>query len=229
MLKCPTSQEDSIKAFYADSFPEVFISLKPFAKLNPGAPMRDTPAKWTTATIRENLTPVRWEEVMALSGLSSINVVNHALITGIGALEEDDQNEEASDQLFDALEEHRISPPEDDHFSSFVLKNILTAIREAGYTEVMLDDEWGSQGKKAPKLELTDENIENLNYDDTDLVEWGVITIYTPDHKILFAAPFDRHYSLLCGSKETIETLVASAGLEGIYADKKTTLNWGIE
>lgn len=228
VLKCPTSQDASIKEFYSDLFPEVFISLKPFLKLNANAPMRDTPDKWTSAQIREHMQAVRWKEMMELSALPSLQVVNHALVTGIGALEVDDQDEESSEQLFETLETHRISPPEEDLFSSVDLKKVLLAIRECGYSEVLLDDEWGSLGKQAPHFELTDENIESINYDDMTQVEWGVITIYTPDHHILFASPFDRHYSLLCGKKETLNKIITLASLEGFYADSDTTLNWGI-
>ena len=227
MLKCPTSHEIPIKAFYGDLFPEVFISLKPFTKLNANAPARDAANKWSSDDFRNNMTPVSWKEISGLSGLTNINLINQALMTGNGGLEDDHQNPEAADQLFDALEEQRILPPDEDHFSSFDLEKVLMAIRACGYTEVMLDDEWGSLGAKAPKLELTVENIKALNHDDIQMVEWGVMTIYTFDQRLLFASPYEQYYSLVCGSKEMIEKMITAANLEGFYADKNTMLKWG--
>ena len=226
MLKCPTSKEVPIKSFYADLFPAVFISLKPFTKLNATAPVRDATNKWTSADIRQHMSPISWKEIREISGLANIEIINQALMTGGGSLDEELQNHEATDQLFEALEEHRILPPDEDHFSSFDLEKILMAIRACGYTEVMLDDEWGSLGAKAPKLELTVPSIQALNNDDIELVEWGVMSIYTLDHRVLFAAPYEQYYSLLCGSKDMIEKIIAAANLEGFYANDETTLNW---
>lgn len=225
MLKCPTKNDMPIKAFYAKLFPEVFISLKPFAKIKAGSSQRETANKWSSADTRQNMTAITWKEISELSGLSTINIINEALMTGSGSLEEDQQNEAASDQLFDALESHRIMPPDEDHFSSFDLERVLMAIRACGYPEVTLDDEWGSLGSNAPKLELTVPNIQALNNDDLQLVEWGVMSIYTADHQLLFVSPYDKYYSLLCGSKEMLEKIIASANLEGFYADETTTLN----
>ena len=211
---CP--YDEKILAFYEGQFDCAYVLLHPFFRPTSVDIERFCPSVWPDKhEIINGCEPVRWQEVLGLSGLKSLADIDIGLRTSIGGLKKEPSNEQFSKQLV-ALEEQNIIHPQEGDLPPLLENRLFKAIQQLGHNWLWVGDELGTERK----LHWIDDLIER-----DEIPPHGCI--FTHDHSLLVSTHWDSHCSFLCSSKETIEKILSLELFEGFYCTPKTEVYWG--
>ncbi|MGI4720657.1 MAG: DUF2711 family protein [Janthinobacterium lividum] len=216
---CPV--DGKILDYYRNVFEAAYVSLHPFIKpISISKTLFEPETYPDRATVAAHAIAVPWTEVVRLTGLPSIAAVDIGLKTGIGALRAVFAREDYADRLGALFESDGILVPSEGEFSDLVHDRVLRAIQSLGHQWVWIGDEFGTERKLYW--------IDDLYSKKPDATA-GHCNVFTPDHSLLWTTHWDSHFSLICGSKPDLVSIVASAGLEGFYCGEETGIIWSID
>lgn len=216
---CPL--DGKVLDYYAGTFEAIFVSLNPFlqpisidkAVFRPGSyPVR--------SSIVTNCKQVSWSEVAELAELPSLAAVDIGLRTRIGGLKAVFRNDNfaaAIDALWDT--KGILAPPEG-AFSDLLHNRILQSIQELGYEWLWVGDEFCTERKLRW--------IDDLKNQDDDLTR-GRFNVFTPDKQLLWTIHWDSHFSFLCSSREKLDAIQKTSGLEGFFCTPSTEIYWSVD
>lgn len=213
---CP--YEGRILDYYAGTFDAVYVLLSPFLRPVSIDRMRlssdDYPSK---AELHAGCEPIPWHRVLTLGGFSSLGEIDVGLRTSIGGLRRHLERKDLSGRLADLQAKHDIEAPPEGDVSPLLENRIFEALQNQGYTWLWIGDEFCTERK--------------LHWID-DLKESDVRTphanLFTPDKRLLVTTHWDSHFSFLCGTHSTIESIVTQASFEGFFCKPETEVYWSL-
>lgn len=213
---CP--DDGKILEYYRGVFEAVFVSLHPFIKPFPASrTLFESPTLPDRATVAAHCEAVPWSAIMQLTGLPSLSAVDIGLRTGIHALNKGFAREDYARTLQGLEKSEGIICPAEGYFSDMSHDAMLKSIRSLGHQWVWVGDEHCTERKLYW--------IDDLCGEEADAT-LGHRNVFTPDHSLLWTTHWDSHFSFVCGAKEHLDAVVLSAGLEGFYCDKETSVFW---
>ncbi|WP_343842218.1 DUF2711 family protein [Salinibacillus aidingensis] len=169
--------------------------------------------------IIEDCEIISWEKFLKLSGIRSFKQLDIGLQTGILRLKEEYQDKKTVQLIENTCIKEGIIEPVEGLFPPLVMNKLLKSIKRLGYNWMWIGDEFGTERK----LEYIDDFVSH-----SDMLNKGK-NLFTHNHNILITTHWDRHLSLLCSDKKTVEYLVESCSLEGFYCNKSTQINWSMQ
>jgi hypothetical protein len=101
-----------------------------------------------------------------------------------------------------------------------LLDDMLKSLKLFGNEMVIIGDEFGFEKREETIDNLLKNNIE-LNFSD--------LSLYTKNIKILYTVHWDSHFTILCSSKKTIETILNKFPFEGFFCTPETKIYWSLE
>lgn len=215
---CPL--DGKILDYYAGTFESVYVSLNPFirpiaidkAEFEPGTyPNR--------ASIVTSCKPVSWSEVAHLAELPSLAAVDIGLRTRIHGLKKELQNHTYAAAIDSLIDTQCILPPLEGCFSDLLHDKILQSIQGLGYDWLWIGDEFCTERKL--------HWIDDLKNQDNGLT-LGRFNLFTPDKQLLWTVHWDSHFSFLCSSREKLDAIQNTSGLEGFFCTPSTEVYWSV-
>ncbi len=217
----------SLLDFYSGVFNCVFVSLNPFLQLLDSSTLKlsnfweidDRNSIDIKQRILLHTKPIRWEEILMISGFQGINQIDIALRTSIGGLVKLKQDWVLEEILDNAMENNQILAPTEGRIPENQINSILKAIKKQGYEWICLGAEFGDS------MELV--WIDDLIQDQIDYSTHQ--NLYTYDRKILISCHWDSFQVYICSNPATVKSIVKDALLEGFYANEKTEVYWSVK
>lgn len=213
---CP--YDEPILEYYNGYFEAVYILLHPFmhsSKIDLKNKPRETLLR--KQEIISDCEAVSWNEVMKLSGFSSLSEIDIGLRTSIRGLKEELCNYDFASRIRDLFDNKSIKPHMEGKIPALLENSLLYALKNIGYDELCVSDEFGDETKKF----LIDELIAG-----DEIPFHG--HIYDPDHKFLITTHWDSHCSFFCGPKEFLNKIIEIEQFEGFFCTPKTEVYWGV-
>jgi hypothetical protein len=208
--------------WFGDRFEAVFAAPSPFVRVSPEhRPLfealedqfEDGP---TRKQLRELGIAVRWSEVIDLVDLPDRESLNVALLNSSLALRS--MSPEQIRGFEQALEDNGIVAPEKGELPAVLVDTFFGAIREAGYSDAIVGNEFGDE------------------YDRRQIGKWldrefpwvgpAHATIRSPDVSVLFGVHWDSYFTFACGPRAFIDSMVSRYSLEGFYFGPRQTVYW---
>jgi hypothetical protein len=204
-------------------FNSAAILLHPFVRMPSGwtkSKKNHHPYKHIYPTDEEILNqakPVLWKTVMDKCGLTSFEEVKMALMTSIGALNEDYARSDLADLLNTNLKQD-IYYPTEDKTSVLLLKGILEVLGSKGadslhYSEPILDNSGSLNLKEVKPLKIYELSSAEL-----------IVTNENMDYA--FMSIYDSFNTLFLSQQENVKEIVQKMKWEAIICDNNTYMGW---
>lgn len=206
-----------------DNFSSAAILLHPFVEMPSGwtqSKKNQNPYQHiypTDEEILNNAKPILWKTVMDKCCLASFAEVELALLTSIGALNEEYARSDLSDSLNANLQQDLYFPDED-RTSVFLLKGLLEVMdsKEATllhYSEPIFDTSGSLKLKELKPINICDLSSAELIVTDNNM-EYAFMSMY------------DSFNTLFLSKQENIDEIVRKMGWEAIICDHQTYMEW---
>jgi hypothetical protein len=213
---CP--QSGSILSFYGGTFEAAYILLNPF--IRPVSISAERYMEWADMTandVHRSCEAVSWAKVQQLSEVASLQEIDWALKTSIGAVSKKYAREDLSTKLIAALQSNRLYPPVEGRIPELSQNTMLSFIQSLGHQWVWLGDELCTERKL--------HWIDDLK-PPAATAEFGLSSVFTPDKSLLWTVHWDSHFSLFCSTRENVDRLSRWPGLEGFPCTQDTEVFW---
>ncbi|WP_144513926.1 DUF2711 family protein [Bacillus sp. FJAT-22090] len=209
-----------IKTFYKDVFEEVFIFYHPFIKPKTIAYELFMPENYPSRSeISEHCEKITWKQFLELSGIQNFQHLDIGLRTLILGLNKKFANEDLANMIRVVCEKKKIIAPEEGCFPNFLMSDLLSAIKKEGHEWIWYGDEFCSERQ----LVFMDDLIVDHN-----IFPLRPKNLFTHENEILITTHWDSHFSLLCGAKNVITSIVEASNLEGFYCTEHTKMYWSL-
>lgn len=153
-----------------------------------------------------------WKRILELSGLKDVLTLNQALRSSIHGIRDEISNHEAAEQFTAAIESQPIFKPSEGEFSYLIINDIIAAFAKGGFDHAIYIPELGEAEKK-PLIELADDSL-------------SCGTLISEDESFLFTTHWDYFYTLFCGEKKFIESVVEARLIEGFFLNPEDVDPW---
>lgn len=207
-LACPN--DGKILKYYAGIFDTVFVAFHQF--YNKKADAVNLPFD---QRILDKNTFISWDEILQLTGISSLADLDVGLRTLIGGLGEQYENRYTA-KVIEELNDG-IGIPIEGFICPFVEKKLLNALLLTGDHQLWVNDEVGTE-RKLWKIEDLLSN---------DAIPYAACN-FTPDKSIAITTHWDSHCTFICGNGDKIRKIIIDANLEGFYCDENTEVYWSL-
>ena len=224
------SYDQPLLTAYSGQFECAFVILHPFVRLSGevALPVERYPEEEQILVYGEKCS---WAFVIEQTGLQTFAKLNQALLTSIGALRKEFQDQEGMERLQAFLKDQRIWMPGEGDFEPLVRQDFISLFAQAGFEELVFVPEFAESQPSAEKLALLSDmvKVERLRIDDlrnreTKFPYRG--SLVTPDGSFLLTVDWDSFFTLLFGPRRYIEESVRRLALEGFFAHDSTRHSW---
>lgn len=213
---CPS--DGRVLEYYKSAFEAVYVLLHPFIRPVSLDPAVFNPNSYPDRrTIVENCEPVRWSEVLTLTGLASIREIDVGLRTQIHGLRDDLANVQFAERLGWLYDTHRIVTPDEGHFSDLLHDRVLDFLRSVGNDWVWVGDEFCTERKLFW--------IEDLKGKDAGAT-LGHCNLFTPGKSLLWTTHWDSCCSFVCGPRQVLSEMARYPEFEGFFCTPNTEVYW---
>lgn len=196
-----------------------FVILHPFLKIKPWYNITFAPGNLPTKKQLINGTQnLTWAEIIRQAGLHDISELDRLL--AYLHCDRRTADREGWIKLMTVLDKNNIIPAEVDYLPTTITNPLLAAIQQLGYSTVE-EYELGDRLRKVHNIE------EILLSEKQDF--YAIATVKTPDRKIVFSTGFDKRFTYLSASAETVKAIVERAELEGFYCNETTRPEWSVD
>jgi hypothetical protein len=203
---------------YGGRFESVFIILHPFVGVPDHLAWKATREYPADEQIEAHGTKCPWASVAAQTGLSTCAKLNQALLTSIGAIDEDLRDDQARDALKSFLESEPVWMPEEGRFEPLLQPDLLAAFDSAGHEELIFVPEF-------PGIDPIQKlSVARLRNRDDAFPSRG--TLAAPDASFLFTVDWDSFFTLFYGPREFVAEVARRRNLEGFFATPTTEHFW---
>ncbi len=212
--------DQPILQWYAGYYDCVFVAFHPFFRLaTPN--VSEYP---DDHVIKQSASRVRWCEMQARSGIPDAKLLNQALLTAIGALNERYTRPDLYQQLMTACERDDIFMPGEGLFEPTMDRDIVRAFQLAGYEYATFGDEFAEDAVVKPLAPFATNSTTIRDVWLTD----NIMTrnLYSPDKRLLFTVDWDSFYTLICSAEATVRAIVDECAFEGFYCMRTTYHHW---
>lgn len=213
---CPN--EGNVLTYFEGQFDSVYVLLSPFMRATSIPMDRFCPGKWPTKQeLIDGTEPVTWKQVLALTGLKSIDKIDIGLRTSIAGLNKKYSDEKLSKVLCQLTETEEIIHPQEGDLSPLIENRLYDSLQHIGQNWLWVGDEFCSERKL--------KWIDDLKKGD-EIPCHGCV--FTPDKSILVTSHWDSHFSFLCSSKLTIDQILEHQDFEGFFCTPETEVYWSV-
>lgn len=160
-----------------------------------------------------------WKTIANETKLKSVNQINKALRTSIGALRPIFRKPELSELLDNYTSNQNIWNPTEGQFDVFTKITIYKVFKLFCKTDIIIVDEFFERTTMLNLNEISD-------FEFSEKVGVNDYYIYSSDKEILFTMDWDSFFFLLASDKNKIETIISNNFFEGFLCDDKTTHDW---
>ena len=208
-------------SWFEGVYDTVYIALHPFFRLDPQiVPHAPAPDELDEDLVRRAGQKISWQEIAAATGMKGVVQLNRALLSTIGALAPDYQDQSARDDLNAYLEKENVYRPEEGFFPELLEPAFLAAFELASETKIINIDEFGWNQKKASLVDL---QTSRKRFDMLHSYAGG---FFPPNRRFLITGDWDSFFRLFCGDRDFLEQLVKMESLDGFFCDPKTSHFW---
>jgi hypothetical protein len=246
----PWDESEPLLSWYEGAYDAAFIALHPFRNVLGVAPLakallervgwmpipgnpyevmielyrygRSNVAAWPEIVRLEiqYASPVSWESVRAGAGFSDLAALNHALLSGIGALRPEYADQAGWKQLDSYCERQGLFEPSEGSFQHLMQHGIADLFAKAGLQQIEACKEFGEEIRTLQVASLR----EMQGWREPEIVERG--SLYAPDRSLLVTVHWDSHFTLVCGTRFCLAAADPAAFFEGFWCTSATSHHW---
>jgi len=217
---CPPD-DYSIRKFYSGYFESSYIIFHPFFKVTkPDQIDFNAESYPSKEKMIECCEKIKWSEFLKMSKIKDYKELDIALRNSIHGLNKKYKNDESSNKLENALEQHKIHQPNEGLFEELLLDDMMKALLHLDFKWVFLADEFGTERKLTFIEDIIDNKTQVTNLHRN---------IYTPKSEVLYSVHWDSHFTLMSSTKNNIKKIIDLFDFEGFYCDEKTEIYWSVE
>jgi len=144
---CPPD-DYSIRKFYSGYFESSYIIFHPFFKVTkPDQIDFNAESYPSKEKMIECCEKIKWSEFLKMSKIKDYKELDIALRNSIHGLNKKYKNDESSNKLENALEQHKIHQPNEGLFEELLLDDMMKALLHLDFKWVFLADEFGTERK----------------------------------------------------------------------------------
>ena len=203
---------------YGGRFESAYVILHPFLAVPDPLAWKATRLYPSDEQIGRLGTKYPWARVAAHTGLSACGKLSQALLTSIGAIDEDLRDDPARDALQSFLESEPVWMPEEGRFEPLLRPDFLAAFETAGHDELIFVPEFPNAD---PMQKLS---VSRLRNREEAFPSRG--TLSALDASFLFTVDWDSFFTLFYGPRAFVADVVRRNNLEGFFATPTTEHFW---
>jgi hypothetical protein len=210
-----TSKWPTIRSRYS-GHEATFVILHPFLRIKPNATINFEYDHWPSKEEIIKFTEKQsWNQIIAKANLENISELDRLLAYYHCERRTADKN--GWIKLITALDGNEYVAAGVDALPEILINNLFSAISGLGYAAIEEYTEVGNFWK----VHSIDEILKNAELDFHTRAR-----LVTSDGKVMIATDFDQRFSYLSSTKQFVDQIIRSAGLEGFYCDAYTKSNW---
>jgi len=172
-------------------------------------------------TKRRGIT-LSWSEVGKAVGFTNVADINRALLTSIGALKVEYQDQAGADLLSSYCSSQKIFPPSEGNFQASMQRNLGRLFRDSGVDRVEVA---GQFDEEASPLEISLLNSQQP-WCSIDVIPNRADRIFAADRSLLVVVDWDSFFTLICGKAERLKSVSVAELFEGFWCSPSTNHNW---
>jgi hypothetical protein len=216
-LVCPPYDAPLSEA-YGGRFESVYIVLHPFVAVPDSLAWKATKKYPGDDEILSFGAKYPWAQVTAKIGLSNCAKLYQAMLTSIGAVNQELCDYPARDRLQHYLQSGSVWMPGEGNFEPLLHMDFLHAFEAAGHNELIFVPEFPTAD---PVQRLS---VSRLRNREESFPSRG--TLAAPDASFLFTVDWDSAFTLFYGPREFVAEVARRRKLEGFFATPTTEHLW---
>jgi hypothetical protein len=203
---------------YGGAFESVYVVLHPFVGVPNEFAWKATKHYPSDEQILGMGAKCRWADVASKTGLGTCAKLNQALLTSIGAIDEDLRDYAASSALKSLLETESIWMPSEGRFEPLLQMDILDAFEASGRGELIFVPEF-------PGVDPVRRfSVSRLRSREEAFPSRGTLTAL--DESFLLTVDWDSFFTLFYGPHDFVAEVIRRNSLEGFFATPTTDHSW---
>ena len=202
---------------YGARYEALYIVLHPFIRVPDSLAWRATHSYPTDDQIQAHGAKCSWTEVAAQSTLAHCARLNQALLTSIGSLT-DERDDDSARTLQHYLQSSLLWMPTEGRFEPLLHDDFLAAFAAAGHSQLVHVPEFPATDP-IDTLPLADLAGQRKKFPSRG-------SLVAPDASFLFTNDWDSFFTLFYGPRAFLTEIVRQCHLEGFFASASTEHFW---
>lgn len=166
-----------------------------------------------------------WNEVGKATGLTNFADLNRALLTSIGALKSEYQDQTGADLISHYCSSEKIFPPSEGEFQASMQQNLGKVFRASGVDRIQVAGQF-DEVANAIEIDLLDSQEPWCSI---DRIPNRAGRIFAADRSLLVVVDWDSFFTLICGKAERLQSVRLAEFFEGFWCSPTTKHNWWLQ
>jgi hypothetical protein len=166
-----------------------------------------------------------WNEVGKAVGFTNFADLNRALLTSIGALKTEYQDQTGAELLSRYCSSERIFPPSEGNFQASMQQNLSRVFRDSGVDRVEVAGEFDEEASPL-KIDLLHSR---QPWCSIDRIPHRAGRIFAADRSLLIVVDWDSFFTLICGKAERLQSIPVAELFEGFWCSPDTRHSWWLQ
>jgi hypothetical protein len=165
---------------------------------------------------------LRWSEVGRATGLAKPANLNVALLTSIGALKPEYEDQAGAERLASYCSSQQIFLPTEGQFQAVMEQSLGKLFADAGIDRVEAADQFDEEARPI-ELDLLQSQ---QSWCSVERIPNRAGRIFAEDRSLLVVVDWDSFFTLICGKAERLQYVDMTKLFEGFWCGPDTTHSW---
>lgn len=166
---------------------------------------------------------IKWQSIVEELGFADGRQLDRALRTHIAGLRPEFADETAANSLVSYCQRREIFLPTEGQFQPIMEAGLATAFRNAGFSQVIVGDEFGDEERPISVDSLAEPHTWASR---DDFPQWGARRFIASDSSMLVWTHWDSFYTAFLGVENRIVASRVAEIFEGFWCSRANTIYW---